>query len=167
MPISKNIAILIGARFYNNPTAIINFYRNLPKKIIISHSNINDENFFEEVNKTLYDLLKYKREAKLFVTLTKEADELNTISSKNSIEMIDDAILSFIKERLSWAIEKGYVKKCDPDLCAFIIYKVYVAVMFEWDKEIDGKPYDEVVKIAKEYIESVGGFEKFAEWGLY
>ena len=35
------------------------------------------------------------------------------------------------------------------------------------DKEIDGKPYDEVVKIAKEYIESVGGFEKFAEWGLY
>ena len=44
------------------------------KKIIISHSNINDENFFEEVNKTLYDLLKYKREAKLFVTLTKEAD---------------------------------------------------------------------------------------------
>ena len=81
------------------------------KKIIISHSNINDENFFEEVNKTLYDLLKYKREAKLFVTLTKEADEFNTISSKNSIEMIDDAILSFIKERLSWAIEKGYVKK--------------------------------------------------------
>ena len=37
----------------------------------------------------------------------------------------------------------------------------------EWDKEIDGKPYDEVVKIAKEYIESVGGFEKFAEWGLF
>lgn len=121
------------------------------KKIIISHSNINDENFFEEVNKTLYDLLKYKREAKLFVTLTKEADELNTISSKNSIEMIDDAILSFIKERLSWAIEKGYVKKCDPDLCAFIIYKVYVAVMFEWDKEIDENEVTQnVTQILKE-----------------
>lgn len=26
--------------------------------------------------------------------------------------------------------------------------------------------YDEVVKIAKEYIDSIGGFEKFAEWGL-
>lgn len=121
------------------------------KKIIISHSNINDENFFEGVNKTLYDLLKYKREAKLFVTLTKEADELNTISSKNSIEMIDDAILSFIKERLSWAIEKGYVKKCDPDLCAFIIYKVYVAVMFEWDKEIDENEVTQnVTQILKE-----------------
>jgi len=35
------------------------------------------------------------------------------------------------------------------------------------DKEIDGKPYDEIVRIAKEYIDSVGGFEKFAEWGLF
>jgi S-adenosylmethionine synthetase len=35
------------------------------------------------------------------------------------------------------------------------------------DREIDGKPYEEIVKIAKEYIESIGGFEKFAEWGLF
>ena len=35
------------------------------------------------------------------------------------------------------------------------------------DREIDGKSYEEIVKIAKEYIESIGGFEKFAEWGLF
>lgn len=35
------------------------------------------------------------------------------------------------------------------------------------DDKIDGKPYCEIVKIARNYIESVGGFEKFAEWGLY
>lgn len=34
------------------------------------------------------------------------------------------------------------------------------------DDTIDGKPYSEIVEIAREYIESVGGFEKFAEWGL-
>lgn len=34
------------------------------------------------------------------------------------------------------------------------------------DEEIDGKPYGDVVEIAHGYIESVGGFEKFAEWGL-
>ena len=34
------------------------------------------------------------------------------------------------------------------------------------DTEIDGKPYSEIVEIAREYIKSVGGFEKFAEWGL-
>ena len=35
------------------------------------------------------------------------------------------------------------------------------------DEEIDGKPYSEIVEIAREYIKQQGGFEKFAEWGLY
>lgn len=35
------------------------------------------------------------------------------------------------------------------------------------DEEIDGKPYSEIVEIARQYIKDQGGFEKFAEWGLY
>lgn len=35
------------------------------------------------------------------------------------------------------------------------------------DTEVDGKPYFEIVNIAKEYINKIGGFEKLAEWGLY
>jgi S-adenosylmethionine synthetase len=35
------------------------------------------------------------------------------------------------------------------------------------DEKIDGRPYSEIVDIAKNYINKVGGFEKLAEWGLY
>ena len=35
------------------------------------------------------------------------------------------------------------------------------------DDTIDGKPYIEIVEEAREYINSIGGFEKFAEWGLF
>ena len=35
------------------------------------------------------------------------------------------------------------------------------------DETIDGRPYEEIVEIAKEFIFELGGFEKFAEWGLY
>ncbi len=35
------------------------------------------------------------------------------------------------------------------------------------DDEIDGKPYNEIVEVARNYIKSIGGFEKFAEWGLF
>lgn len=34
------------------------------------------------------------------------------------------------------------------------------------DETIDGIPYSEIVEIAREYIFDLGGFEKFAEWGL-
>lgn len=35
------------------------------------------------------------------------------------------------------------------------------------DDEIDGMPYSEIVAEAKEYVQSIGGFEKLAEWGLF
>ena len=35
------------------------------------------------------------------------------------------------------------------------------------DTEIDGKPYKEIVEQARQYINEIGGFEKFAEWGLF
>lgn len=34
------------------------------------------------------------------------------------------------------------------------------------DDEVDGRPYQEIVAMAKSYIVEVGGFERLAEWGL-
>ena len=41
--------------------------------------------------------------------------------------------------------------------------KLYCAI---GDQFIDGRPYSEIVEIAHNYINQIGGFEKFAEWGL-
>ena len=35
------------------------------------------------------------------------------------------------------------------------------------DEYVDGKPYSEIVEVARKYINEIGGFEKLAEWGLY
>lgn len=35
------------------------------------------------------------------------------------------------------------------------------------DEIVDGKPYEEIVEQARKYIQAKGGFEKFAEWGLF
>ena len=34
------------------------------------------------------------------------------------------------------------------------------------DDTVGGIPYEDIVEIAREYIRGLGGFEKFAEWGL-
>jgi S-adenosylmethionine synthetase len=34
------------------------------------------------------------------------------------------------------------------------------------DEYVNGIPYSEIVDYANKYIKSIGGFEKFAEWGL-
>lgn len=35
------------------------------------------------------------------------------------------------------------------------------------DEMVDGMPFSEIVEEARQYIDSLGGFEKFAEWGLF
>lgn len=35
------------------------------------------------------------------------------------------------------------------------------------EEYVDGRPYEEIVGVAREFIRSAGGFEKFAEWGLF
>lgn len=35
------------------------------------------------------------------------------------------------------------------------------------DKTVDGMPYEKIVEIARNFINDLGGFEKFAEWGLF
>ena len=34
------------------------------------------------------------------------------------------------------------------------------------DEIVDGRPYAEIVEIARDFIRDAGGFERFAEWGL-
>ena len=43
----------------------------------------------------------------------------------------------------------------------------YIDVNIEGQDEVAHIPYSEIVEIAREYIHKIGGFEKFAEWGLY
>ena len=34
------------------------------------------------------------------------------------------------------------------------------------DESVNGVPFEEIVEVARRYIQYIGGFEKFAEWGL-
>ena len=55
-----------------------------------------------------------------------------------------------------YAFLKAQKEKKPIDLCCAI-----------GDTEIDGVKYSEIVNVAKQYIESIGGFEKLAEWGIF
>lgn len=35
------------------------------------------------------------------------------------------------------------------------------------DEVVGGIPYEQIVEVARKYITDIGGFEKFAEWGLF
>ena len=44
-----------------------------------------------------------------------------------------ERILSYIKEKIETAIENGSIKPCDPELTAFVMLKLYIALIFDWE----------------------------------
>lgn len=103
------------------------------KSIIDNYSSDSSLDVFGFLNKTMYSLLKYKKDSKLLFRLSREIGSANI---EKTIGIIDDSIISFIKEKILILSDKVDIN-IDVDLCAFVIYKVYLSIMFEYDKDID------------------------------
>lgn len=91
--------------------------------------------YAEKIHEIICTLFDYKKNSKLLVAITRESEDITSKTAKECITMINNTIKETIEARLTKAIKAGDVKKCDVKLVAFIIYKFYVAVMFEWDIE--------------------------------
>lgn len=125
-------------------------------KNIIEKNDRLDEPYFRKIHQTIYELIKYRKENEFLGRILKDAEFINNVKAKESLKMFDDAIIKYIKEKLEIAIKQKKIKKCNTDIVAFIIYKVYVALMYDWtneNNELDEKEFsDNITKILKEGI---------------
>lgn len=95
--------------------------------------------FFDKINKTIYELLKYKNSNPFIMNLQKEADAISNMAVKGNLQTLDDSIQDYIRQKLEYAIANHYVKACDIDIATFLIYKMYTALIYEYH----GKPLKE------------------------
>ena len=69
-------------------------------------------------------------------------------------KIIDESIRDYIKEKLQYAVDQKYIRECNIEIAAFLIYKIYIALMVEWDNErmpLDEKEIsDNITRLLKE-----------------
>ncbi len=86
----------------------------------------------EKINKTIMELFDYRKDSKL----------LQAFANENTYEyegIFNETVQDEIKILLEKGIKEGRVKRCDTEIVSFIIYKIYVALMFDWNKPLDKK----------------------------
>jgi AcrR family transcriptional regulator len=114
---------------------------------IIEKKNIP---FVEKVSTSIYNMLLFRKNSILISNVSKEAKN-NIQQSINFLKVYNDSILNYIEEKINNEIKLGNIKKCDAHLTAFIIYKMYVSLLFEYDKDINEKQVTkEVTSILKD-----------------
>ena len=103
------------------------------KKIIEDVEKENND-FFEEIHKTIYKLLKYKKQKKFFKTLITEGEVLRNKVVIDNLKVIDMEIKEYIKEKLIKAQGQKKINVENLDIMTFLIYEMYFALMFNWDE---------------------------------
>lgn len=92
--------------------------------------------FIEYVSSCIYEMLKIRNESQLFNNVL---EEFKNQENDNFLKLYDQEIMEYIESKLKKGIASKQIKECNTDLIAFIIYKVYIAIMFEYPKRIDEK----------------------------
>ncbi len=110
--------------------------------------NLNEDSkepFFNIVTKDIYYMLEYRKHNAFLNMISNEIETLKFL------KIYDDKIINYIEEKLKKEIKLKNIKPCDTHLTAFILYKIYIAIMFEYEEEInEEKVTNEVCTILKE-----------------
>lgn len=131
-------------------------------KKIVEDVEAEDISFFDKIHKGICSLLKYRKKRDFLNMIIEESESFKSPTIQNSIKQIDETIYNYIKEKVVFATENGFIQVDDIDVTAFLIYKMYIALILEWgDKKVDDE------RLANNIISILrNGLEKRKE-GIY
>lgn len=108
---------------------------------IIENVEYKKLDFMETVHQVIYNLLKYKKNCKFLKMLFKESEILKNEQLKENLKIVDKEIQNYIRKQLELAIQNDKIEVQNIDITTFLIYKMYIALMIDWNE--DYKKLDE------------------------
>ncbi|AZB42253.1 TetR/AcrR family transcriptional regulator [Bacillus sp. FJAT-42376] len=111
-----------------------------------------DTNFLNNVHRALYQLLEFRKDHQLTIKIFQESSELGTPEVQEVVSRLEGMVISYIKEKIQAAVEKGELSPCDPELTAFLMLKLYVSLIFDWEKQHAPLPKEKIAELFELYF---------------
>ena len=111
-----------------------------------------EKSFSENLHLALFAILEFRKNHQLTIKIFQENAELGTSAVKEMIEKMEQMIIRYIKTKVKEAIDKGDIKPCDPELTAFVMVKLYIALIFDWEKRYEPLTKEEVAESLELYV---------------
>lgn len=110
------------------------------------------QSFHYNLHRSLYRILEFRLQHQLTIKLFQEEKEMGTQAVMEVMAKLEQAIVHFIKEKVMKAVSDGQIQACDPELTAFIMLKLYIALIFDWEKHHDPLQKEEISRVFERYI---------------
>lgn len=103
--------------------------------------------FYENLHRALYRILEFRKEHQLSLKLFQEEKEMGTPAVLQMLDEIEIEIISYIKGKIKLAIEKKDISPCNPEITAFIMLKIYLALIFDWERNHKPLEKEEIAEL--------------------
>ncbi|BDH60334.1 TetR family transcriptional regulator [Lysinibacillus sp. PLM2] len=114
----------------------------------IKHDSTIDEN----VNRVLFKLLEFRKSHQLTIKLFQEEREIGTQAVVDVVQRVEQAIINYMKGIIQEAIDRGEIKPCNPEITAFVMLKMYVSLIFDWEQHHTPLAKEEISKLFRLYF---------------
>ncbi|GGJ72153.1 AcrR family transcriptional regulator [Anoxybacillus voinovskiensis] len=108
--------------------------------------------FFENVHRALYRILEFRKQHQLTLKLLQEVRDIGTPTVQEVMKKLDRAVLAYIREKIEQAMQKGEIRACDPEITAFLMFKLYIALVFEWEKDHEPLAEEKIAELFALYF---------------
>lgn len=109
--------------------------------------------FHEKVHRALFAILEYRKSHLLTIKVFQENAQLGTPEVREVTDRLESMIIQYIKSKLEKAIEEGEVQDCNPELMAFTMFKLYIALIFDWEKKHEPLEKETIANLLQRFIE--------------
>ncbi|RKN74954.1 TetR/AcrR family transcriptional regulator [Paenibacillus ginsengarvi] len=110
-------------------------------------------NFFDNLHQALDRLLDFREEHELAIKLAQEVKEIGTQMAQEGIQQIEKAVVGYIQQQVQRAMDKGEIKRCDPEMTAFVMLKLYMALAADWKKTHEPLEKGQVAELLRFYLQ--------------
>lgn len=95
--------------------------------------------FNEQIMLFLHEMLSFKQEQIMVAKLVFEAKQLGNQTVNKYIEQIDNCIIETLTNKIDKAILDKHIKECNSTFIAFLIFKIYMLLVLEWEQKSNKK----------------------------
>ncbi|MGM9927209.1 MAG: TetR/AcrR family transcriptional regulator [Bacillus sp. (in: firmicutes)] len=144
---------------------IYNFYKNkeqLFQEIVSTHidemKRVAEESLVESlpveerVYAALNAILEYRTKHQFMMKLLEEEKEMGTPAVAEMVNEIEKEIITYIQMKLEKAMDGTHNGVCDSELFAFLLYKMYSALIFDWEKNHKSLDREEIAKVFQFFV---------------
>lgn len=108
--------------------------------------------FHENASRALFKLLEFRKEHQLTIKLFQEERDMGTPAALEFMKKLESTIVNYIKTLVQSAIDKGEIKQCNSEITAFVMLKLYVALIFDWEQSHSPLDKQEISQLFQLYI---------------